>query len=102
MAIYLVDRMKVAAKGKDMPASEKPVEPTRNDLINWFKNARTGERCHVVTKDGHTYTHLTKFSPSMVKWQLSGFTGQDIDLSNTITFMELLQDWRDVAVGQAY
>ena len=93
--------MKVAAKGKDMPASEKPVEPTHNDLITWFESARTGDQCGVVTEDGETYIHLTKFSSTMVKWQLSGFTGQDSDLTSAIEFVELLQAWNDIAVGQA-
>ena len=34
----------------------------------------------------------------MVKWQITGFTGQDIDLSNTLRFTELLQTWNDFAI----
>ncbi len=81
-----------------MSTSQKIVEPTKNDLFLWFQNARTGDQCHVVTREGQTYTHLIKISPSMVKWQITGFTGQDIDLGRTIHFRELLETWNDFAV----
>ena len=81
-----------------MSTSQKVVEPTKNDLIKWFQSARTGDQCHVVTREGQAYTHLTKISPSMVKWQITGFTGQDIDLGRTIHFRELLETWNDFAV----
>ncbi len=81
-----------------MPTSQKIVEPTKSDLIKWFKSARTGDQCHVVTQEGQAYTHLTKLTPTMVKWQVTGFTGQDIDLGRTIHFRALLETWNDFAV----
>ena len=81
-----------------MSASATLVEPTQNDLMAWFKTARNGDKCHVVTQQGETYTHLTKLSPTMVKWQISGFTGQDTELSSTIHVVELLQTWNDFGV----
>jgi hypothetical protein len=81
-----------------MPSPATLVEPSRHDLMNWFTTASSGGKCHVVTQDGQTYTHLTKLSPTQVKWQVSGFTGQDTELSSTMHFMALLQTWKDFAV----
>ena len=81
-----------------MPACAKLIEPSRDDLTRWFKKARHGDQCQVVTVQGAIYTQLTKLSPSMVKWQVSGFAGQDIDLSNTMRFKELAETWDDIAM----
>ncbi len=81
-----------------MPSLKKLVEPQKDDLIRWFKKAQTNDQCHVVAESGQAYTHLIKISPTMVKWQITGFTGQDIDLSNTLRFTELLQTWNDFAI----
>ncbi len=83
-----------------MSALKKLVEPQKADLIRWFKKAQTNDQCQVVTESGEAYTHLIKVSPTMVmvKWQIAGFTGQDIDLSNTLRFAELLQTWNDFAI----
>ena len=80
-----------------MPAIDKVVEPTTGELIIWFGNARGGDQCEVVTKHGQTYTHLTKVSPTMVKWKVAGFQGQESELVNTISFKELLETWNDFA-----
>ncbi len=82
-----------------MSASATLVEPSRHDLMTWFTTARPGDKCHVVMQDGQTYTHLTKLSPTQVKWQVSGFTGQDTELSSTMHFMALLQTWKDFALS---
>ena len=81
-----------------MPSCKKLIEPCKDDLINWFKKARHGDQCQVVTADGEVYTHLTKLNPTMVKWKVSGFRGQDIDLSDNIRFTELLETWSDFAI----
>ncbi len=81
-----------------MPTFQKVVEPTQKDLFKWFKNASTGDQCQVVTQEGQTYTHLTKLTPTMVKWKVTGFTGQDIDLGKTIRFKQLLETWNDFAL----
>ena len=81
-----------------MPSPTTLVEPTRHDLMTWFTTARLGDKCHVVTQDGRTYTRLTKLSPTQVKWQVTGFTGQDTELSSTMHFMALLQTWNDFGV----
>ncbi len=81
-----------------MPTTQTLVEPTQNDLTNWFKKVRYGDKCDVVTNEGETYTELTKVSPTMVKWKVAGFTNNDTELSSTIHFMELLQTWNDFAV----
>ena len=81
-----------------MPSLKKLVEPQKDDLIRWFKKAQTNDQCHVVAESGQAYTRLIKISPTMVKWQITGFTGQDIDLSNTLRFAELLQTWNDFAI----
>lgn len=73
----------------------KFVEPLKNELVTWFKKARYGDQCQVVTQRGQTYTHLTKVSPGMVKWEVSGFTNRDRELSKTIWFSELLASWDD-------
>ncbi len=74
---------------------KKLVEPSKKDLVTWFKKAPYGNQCQVVTQQGQTYTHLTKISPSMVKWQVSGFTNRDSEQSKTIRFAELLESWND-------
>ena len=81
-----------------MPACAKLMEPSRDDLTRWFKKARHGDRCQVVTKQGTVYTQLTKLSPSRVKWQVSGFNGHDIDLSNSMPFSELAATWDEIAI----
>jgi hypothetical protein len=81
-----------------MPACTKLIEPGRDDLTRWFKKARHGDQCQVVTVQGEIYTHLTKLSPSRVKWKVSGFTGQDIDLSNSMRFTELAETWDEIAM----
>ena len=81
-----------------MPASQTLVEPTQHDLMVWFKMARNGDQCHVVTESGEPYTHLTRLSPTMVRWKVSGFTHKDTELSSTIHFQELLQTWNDFNV----
>lgn len=81
-----------------MPTSQKIIEPSKKDLIKWFKSARIGDQCQVVTRDGQTYTHLTRFTSTMVKWKVTGFTGQYIDLGQTIRFQQLLETWDDFAI----
>ena len=81
-----------------MPASQTLVEPTQHDLMAWFNMANYGAQCDVVTQEGQTYTHLTKLTPTMVKWQVSGFTNNDTVISSSIHFMELLQTWNDFGV----
>ena len=81
-----------------MPTPQTLVEPTQHDLMVWFKMARNGDQCHVVTESGEPYTHLTRLSPTMVRWKVSGFTHKDTELSSTIHFMELLQTWNDFNV----
>lgn len=81
-----------------MPACTKLIEPSRDDLSRWFKKARHGDQCQVVTVQGEIYTHLTKISPARVKWKVSGFTGQDIDLSNSMRFTELAATWDELAM----
>ena len=80
-----------------MPSCKKLIEPGKDDLTNWFKKARHGDQCQVVTVEGEVYTHLTKLSPTMVKWKVSGFSGQDVDLSDNLRFSELVQTWSDFA-----
>lgn len=74
---------------------QKLVEPGKSDLVRWFKKARYGDQCQVVTQQEQTYTRLTKVSPSMVKWQVSGFTNRDSERSRTVRFAELLESWND-------
>lgn len=74
---------------------QKLVEPGKDDLVRWFKEARYGDQCEVVAQDGQTYTFLTKVSPSMVRWQVSGFTNRDSEQSKTVRFSELLASWND-------
>ena len=81
-----------------MPTPQTLVEPTQHDLMAWFKRARNGDQCHVVTESGEPYTHLTRLSPTMVRWKVSGFTHKDTELSSTIHFQELLQTWNDFNV----
>ena len=81
-----------------MPTSQTLIEPHKKDLIKWFKGARIGDQCRVVTREGQSYTHLTKFTSSMVKWKVTGFRGQYIDLGQTIHFRDLLETWDDFAV----
>ncbi len=64
-----------------MPAPQTLVEPTQHDLMIWFKMARNGDQCHVVTESGEPYTHLTRLRPTMVRWKMSGFTHKDTELS---------------------
>ena len=80
-----------------MPNVDRIIEPTTGELIVWFEYARGGDQCEVVTKQGQIYTHLTKVSPSMVKWKVAGFQGQESELVNTISFKELLESWHDFA-----
>lgn len=81
-----------------MPKLKTLVEPSKEDLANWFKAANSSDQCHVVTEEGQSYTHLTKLSPTMVKWKVSGFTADDTELSSNIHFVELLETWNDFAV----
>ena len=74
---------------------QKLVEPGKDNLARWFKKARYRDQCQVVTQRGQTYTFLTKVSPSMVKWQVSGFTNRDSEQSKTVRFSELLENWSD-------
>jgi hypothetical protein len=74
---------------------KKIVKNRRDDIVIWFKKARYGDQCQVVTQGGQTYTYLTKISPGMVKWQVSGFTNRDSEQSKTIRFSELLESWND-------
>ena len=74
---------------------KKLVESSKNDLMKWFKRARYGEQCQVVTKQGRIYSHLTKVSPGTVKWKVSGFACRDSDQSHSIKFSEFLDNWSD-------
>jgi hypothetical protein len=80
-----------------MPRIDKLIEPTKEELIKWFRKAYGGDQCQVVNKQGQPYTHLIKVSPTMVKWKVSGFKGQDKTIVNTIRFKDLLQTWHDFA-----
>ncbi len=81
-----------------MPTLKKLVGPSKDELARWFNTAHSGDQCRVMTEEGEIYTHLTKLSPSIVKWQVSGFTDKDTQLSSTMRFAELLETWNDFAV----
>lgn len=80
-----------------MPKIDRLIEPTTEDLIKWFKEAHGGDQCQVVTEQGQPYTFLTKSSPTMVKWMVSGFKGQEKGIINTVRFEDLLNTWHDFA-----
>lgn len=69
----------------------KLIDPSKDALTHWLKNARLGEQCQVVTPQGDVYAHLTKLKPATVKLPITGFTGQENFLNNKIRFMELLE-----------
>jgi hypothetical protein len=75
---------------------QKLVEPLEKDLVVWFKKARYGDQCQIVTRRGFTYTRLTKVSPGMVRWQVSGFTNRNRELSKTVRLAELLMNCDDI------
>lgn len=79
-----------------MPACAKLIEPNKDELTKWFKKARHGDQCQVLTVRGEVYTHLTKLSPFMIKWKVAGFTANDLDLSSRMRFTELAEIWADV------
>lgn len=74
---------------------QKLVEPLEQDLLVWFKTARYGDQCQIVTRLGYTYTRLTKLYPGLVKWQASGFTNRNREFSKTVRFAEILASWDD-------
>lgn len=75
---------------------QKLVEPVKKDLVVWFETARYSDQCQIVTRLGYIYTRLTKVSPGMVKWQMSGLTNRNCDRSKTVGFAELMASWDDV------
>ena len=81
-----------------MPGRTKLIDPSKDVLIHWFKNARLGDQCQIVTAQGDVYLHLTKLEPATVKLPMTGFTGQDNFLSNRIRFMKLLETLGDFDV----
>ncbi len=74
-----------------MPGCTKLIDPSKDAVTHWLKNARLGDQCQVVTAQGDVYAHLTKLKPATVKLPMTGFIGQDNFLSNKIRFMELLE-----------
>ncbi len=58
---------------------QKLVECSKNGLMKWFKRARYGDQCQVVTNQGQIYSHLTEVRPSKAKWKVSGFISRDSD-----------------------
>lgn len=82
-----------------MSVCTKLSEPNIDDLTVWFKNAKHGDQCKVVTMQGELYTQLIKLSPFMVEWKVAGLTANDIDLSSKIRFSELAEIWGEVATG---
>jgi hypothetical protein len=65
---YISSQQGVTWIGDRTTMVQKLVEPLEKDLIGWFKTARYGDQCQMVTRLGYTYTRLTKVSPSMVRW----------------------------------
>lgn len=74
-----------------MPKFDKLIEPTKEELIEWFKKAHGWDQCQVVNRQGQPYTHLIKVSPIMVKWKVSGFKGQDTTIVDTVRFEDLIE-----------
>ncbi len=60
-----------------MPGHTKLIDPSKDALIHWLRNARRGDQCQVVTAQGDVYAHLTKLKSTTVKLPMTGFTGQD-------------------------
>ena len=82
--------------GDDIVMVQTLVEPVEQDLVVWFKKARYGDQCRIVTRQGYTYSRLTKLSPGMVRWQMSRLTNRNCELSKTVRFAELLASCDDV------
>lgn len=83
-----------------MPDCKKLIDPNKDALAHWLKNARLGEQCQVVTTQGEVYAYLTKLKDNTVKLPMTGFMSQDNATNNKIRFMELLQNLGDVS-GQS-
>ncbi len=78
-----------------MQSCKKLIDPSKDALTHWLKNARLGDQCQVVTTQGEVYAHLTKLKPDTAKRLTTTFTGHDNFLRHKIGFMELLETLSD-------
>jgi hypothetical protein len=74
-----------------MPGCQKLINPSKDALADWLKNARIGDQCQVLTEQGDVYAHLTNLKPVTAKLPSTGFMGQEKFLSHRNRFMELLE-----------
>ena len=78
-----------------MPVSKKLIDPTKDAIANWLKNARLGDQCQIMTPHGDVYASLTKLKPGTAELLTTAFGGTENFVSNQNGFMELLEILKD-------
>ncbi len=78
------------------------INPTPDELQNWYATAKVGEVCQVIAKDNKRW--LMKGSEVMVQWRTeaplaSDSNGRYPKLSRYDRFEDVLQLWTDNGLG---
>ena len=74
-----------------MPDCSILIDPSKDALANWLKNAHLGDQCQVLTPEGDVYAHVTKLKPATAKLPMTGLMGQDNYATHKVRIMELLE-----------
>jgi len=69
----------------------KLIDPSKEALNHWLKNACFGDQCQVMTAQGDVYAHLTKLKTATARLPVTGLMGQDNFPNHKNRFMELME-----------